>query len=46
MGFAFTYPVVKLIAGWKIPLGAYIHYPTIRSVHADAREMNARTYID
>jgi alpha-1,2-mannosyltransferase len=32
MGYAFTFPVVKLLgaaAGVKIPVGAYVHYPTI-----------------
>lgn len=32
MGYAFTFPIVKLVAGWNVPIGAYIHYPTIRSV--------------
>jgi alpha-1,2-mannosyltransferase len=27
MGYAFTYPLVSLLA--RIPIGAYIHYPTI-----------------
>lgn len=27
MGYAFTFPVVSMLAG--IPVGAYIHYPTI-----------------
>ncbi|KAH6912589.1 mannosyltransferase [Coprinopsis sp. MPI-PUGE-AT-0042] len=27
MGYAFTFPVVALVAG--IPVGAYVHYPTI-----------------
>lgn len=27
MGYAFSYPVVKALAG--IPIGSYIHYPTI-----------------
>jgi alpha-1,2-mannosyltransferase len=27
MGYAFTFPVVALLAG--IPVGAYVHYPTI-----------------
>lgn len=30
MGYAFTYPVVRLFGGWTVPIGAYIHYPTIR----------------
>src|SRR5258705_13269328 len=27
MGYAFTYPMVSLLA--RIPIGAYVHYPTI-----------------
>jgi alpha-1,2-mannosyltransferase len=27
MGYAFTFPVVQILA--KIPVGAYVHYPTI-----------------
>lgn len=27
MGYAFSYPIVKALAG--IPVGCYIHYPTI-----------------
>lgn len=27
MGYAFTFPVVEILA--KIPAGAYVHYPTI-----------------
>lgn len=32
MGFAFTFFVVKFVLGWFTPIGAYVHYPTIRSV--------------
>jgi alpha-1,2-mannosyltransferase len=28
MGYAFTFPLFKLLAGCKV--GAYVHYPTIR----------------
>ena len=28
MGYAFTYPLIKHLAG--VPVGAYVHYPTIR----------------
>ena len=27
MGYAFTFPLVPLLAG--IPVGSYVHYPTI-----------------
>jgi alpha-1,2-mannosyltransferase len=29
MGYAFTFPFVRLIAGSQIAIGAYIHYPTV-----------------
>ena len=30
MGYAFTFPLFKMLAGCKV--GAYVHYPTIRCV--------------
>lgn len=30
MGYAFAYPLVRIIA--KVPVGSYTHYPTIRFV--------------
>lgn len=32
MGYAFTFPLFKILAGCKV--GAYVHYPTIRCVCA------------
>lgn len=32
MGYAWSYPLVRLLAGKKVPIGAYVHYPTIRFV--------------
>lgn len=32
MGYAWSYPLVRLLAGQKVPIGAYVHYPTIRFV--------------
>lgn len=29
MGYAFTYPIVRLIAGPDIVIAAYTHYPTV-----------------
>ncbi|EJC98471.1 glycosyltransferase family 4 protein [Fomitiporia mediterranea MF3/22] len=29
MGYAFTYPFVRLLSAGKVPVGAYVHYPTI-----------------
>ncbi|KAK4685333.1 hypothetical protein P7C73_g4818, partial [Tremellales sp. Uapishka_1] len=29
MGYAFTFPFVRFIAGSEIAIGAYIHYPTV-----------------
>jgi alpha-1,2-mannosyltransferase len=29
MGYAFTLPFVRLIAGEDIAIGAYVHYPTV-----------------
>lgn len=29
MGYAFTFPVVRLLSLGRIPVGAYVHYPTI-----------------
>ncbi len=29
MGYAFTYPVARLFMGGAVPIGAYVHYPTI-----------------
>jgi alpha-1,2-mannosyltransferase len=31
MGYAFTFPIFHFITGGKIPIGAYVHYPTISS---------------
>jgi alpha-1,2-mannosyltransferase len=33
MGYAFTFPVVAWLAG--IPIGAYVHYPTITTAMID-----------
>jgi alpha-1,2-mannosyltransferase len=35
MGYAFTFPVVAAVsalAGKAVPIGAYVHYPTISTV--------------
>ncbi|GAA93510.1 glycosyltransferase family 4 protein [Mixia osmundae IAM 14324] len=32
MGYAFTFPLVKALTAGKVPVGAYVHYPTISSV--------------
>ena len=29
MGYAFTYPFVRLLAGEQIVIGTYTHYPTV-----------------
>lgn len=29
MGYAFTFPVVAWLTRASIPIGAYVHYPTI-----------------
>lgn len=29
MGYAFTFPLVRLIAGSQIAIGSYTHYPTV-----------------
>jgi alpha-1,2-mannosyltransferase len=29
MGYAFTFPLVRLICGPHMTIGAYIHYPTV-----------------
>ena len=29
MGYAFTFPFVRLIGGPSVTIGAYIHYPTV-----------------
>jgi alpha-1,2-mannosyltransferase len=29
MGYAFTYPLVRLITGSEVTIGSYIHYPTV-----------------
>ena len=29
MGYAFTFPFVRLIVGREIAIGAYMHYPTV-----------------
>ena len=29
MGYAFTFPFVRLLAGPTITIGAYVHYPTV-----------------
>lgn len=29
MGYAFTYPLIRLLTGSEIAIGAYIHYPTV-----------------
>jgi alpha-1,2-mannosyltransferase len=29
MGYAFTFPFVRLICGWHMTIGAYVHYPTV-----------------
>lgn len=29
MGYAFTFPVVRILSGGHVPVGAYVHYPTI-----------------
>ena len=29
MGYGFTYPFVRSIAGSEIAIGAYTHYPTV-----------------
>lgn len=29
MGYAFTFPLVRLIAGPQIAIGSYTHYPTV-----------------
>lgn len=29
MGYAFTFPVVRILSGYRTPVGAYVHYPTI-----------------
>jgi len=29
MGYAFTYPIVRLLAGEQIVIGTYTHYPTV-----------------
>ena len=29
MGYAFTFPLVRMIAGSEIAIGAYVHYPTV-----------------
>jgi alpha-1,2-mannosyltransferase len=31
MGYAFTYPFVRFVAGGDIGIGAYVHYPTVSS---------------
>lgn len=41
MGYAFTFPLVRLIAGSQIAIGSYTHYPT---VSADmVKRVKART---
>lgn len=30
MGYAWSYPFVRFFAGADLPIGAYVHYPTIR----------------
>jgi len=32
MGYAWAYPFVRFFAGTAMPIGAYVHYPTIRCV--------------
>jgi hypothetical protein len=32
MGYAWAYPFVRFFAGAAMPIGAYVHYPTIRCV--------------
>jgi hypothetical protein len=39
MGYAFTFPLFKLLAGCKV--GAYVHYPTIRYINAMRPLLNA-----
>jgi alpha-1,2-mannosyltransferase len=29
MGYAFTFPLVRLLAGEQIVIGTYTHYPTV-----------------
>jgi alpha-1,2-mannosyltransferase len=29
MGYAFTFPFVRMIGGPNITIGAYVHYPTV-----------------
>ncbi len=29
MGYAFTFPFVRLVAGSEVAIGAYVHYPTV-----------------
>ncbi|KAL5501840.1 ALG11 [Sanghuangporus vaninii] len=29
MGYAFTFPVVRIVSAGRVPVGAYVHYPTI-----------------
>ena len=29
MGYAFTYPLVRLVAGPSVAIGTYVHYPTV-----------------
>ncbi|KAI5123105.1 hypothetical protein M0805_001461 [Coniferiporia weirii] len=29
MGYAFTFPVVRVLGAGRVPVGAYVHYPTI-----------------
>lgn len=29
MGYAFTFPFIRIVAGRDIAIGAYVHYPTV-----------------
>lgn len=29
MGYAFTLPLLSVLSGTTVPLGSYVHYPTI-----------------
>lgn len=44
MGYAFTFPVVRMLSSGTVPVGAYVHFPTISTSMLTRVRTRASTY--
>ena len=44
MGYAFTFPVVRFLSSGTVPVGAYVHFPTISTSMLRRVRTRASTY--